>query len=150
MSPNRIALALGTLSLVLIAGALYFQYVLGYPPCEMCWWQRYPHFAAILVGIGGGLLVRDAQAARIVALLTILCVALSGAIAVYHAGVEWHWWKGPSACTGGPYNGPLDLNKKVVLCDIAAWRFLGISLAGYNAIASLGAAALGFIAWLRK
>jgi disulfide bond formation protein DsbB len=74
---------------------------------------------------------------------------VSGAIAVYHAGVEWHWWKGPSACTGRAFTGPIDLNQKVVLCDIAAWRLFGLSLAGYNALVSLSAAAIG--AWtLRK
>ncbi|MGH6872703.1 MAG: disulfide bond formation protein B [Rhizomicrobium sp.] len=154
MTPGRIAFALGTLALALILGALGFQYIGHYPPCEMCMWQRYPHIAASFVGIVGGGLVAtgrlDKRFGAPLAVLTIILVALSGAIAVYHAGVEWKWWKGPSACTGGPYSGPMDLNQHVVLCDIAAWRLMGLSLAGYNAIISLGAAALGAIALARK
>jgi disulfide bond formation protein DsbB len=74
-------------------------------------------------------------------------VAVSGAIAVYHAGVEWHWWPGPSQCTGSAFklSGTLDLNAPIVMCDRAAWRLFGLSLAGYNAIISLGAAVLGLI-----
>jgi len=153
MKPDRTALLLGLLALALILGALGFQYIGGYPPCEMCMWQRYPHIAAAAIGILGvgamraGLL--DSKLAAPIAWLTVLLVAVSGAIAVYHAGVEWHWWKGPSACTGRAFTGPIDLNQKVVLCDIAAWRLFGLSLAGYNALVSLGAAAIG--AWsLRK
>jgi disulfide bond formation protein DsbB len=117
----------------------------------MCWWQRYPHIAAAIVGlIGGGLIsggILPRSPAMPVAILTALFVAASGAIGLYHAGVEWHWWKGPSACTGGMVhiNGPLDLNAPVVMCDHAAWRMFGLSLAGYNAIISLGTALLGFI-----
>ena len=153
MKPDRTALLLGLLALALILGALGFQYIGGYPPCEMCMWQRYPHIAAAVIGILGGGAVRfgllDSKLARPIAWLTVLLVAVSGAIAVYHAGVEWHWWKGPSACTGHAFTGPIDLTQKVVLCDIAAWRRFGLSLAGYNALVSLGAAAWG--AWtLRK
>lgn len=153
MTPTRIAFALGTLALLLILGALGFQYIGHYPPCEMCMWQRYPHIAAAVVGIiGGGLVATgmlDRRLGTPLAMLTILLVAASGAIAVYHAGVEWHWWKGPSTCTGGPFSGPLNLNERVVMCDIAAWRLFGLSLAGYNAIASLGAALLGALALMR-
>jgi disulfide bond formation protein DsbB len=153
MKPDRTALLLGLLALALILGALGFQYIGGYPPCEMCMWQRYPHIAAAVIGILGVAAMRagllDSKLAKPIAWLTALLVATSGAIAVYHAGVEWHWWKGPSACTGRAFTGPIDLNQKVVLCDIAAWRLFGLSLAGYNALASLGAAAWG--AWtLRK
>jgi disulfide bond formation protein DsbB len=84
--------------------------------------------------------------------LTALLVAASGAIAVYHAGVEWHWWAGPSRCTGSvyKYTGKLNLNEPVVMCDRAAWRLFGLSLAGYNAIISLGAALIGFVLILRS
>jgi disulfide bond formation protein DsbB len=143
---TQIAFALGALAAALMIGALSFQYLGGFPPCEMCMWQRYPHIAAAVIGLVGASLIRlgmlDAGFAKPLAWIALLLVALSGAIAVYHAGVEWHWWKGPSACTGGAFTGPIDLNAKVVLCDIAAWRLLGISLAGYNAIISLGAAAI--------
>jgi disulfide bond formation protein DsbB len=85
------------------------------------------------------------------AVLTLLLVATSGAIGVFHAGVEWQWWPGPSACTTGyVFTGKLDLNAPVPRCDVAAWRLLGISMAGYNAVVSLGTAALGAAYLVRK
>jgi disulfide bond formation protein DsbB len=144
-----VAIALGALSSALLLGALGFQYLGRLPPCEMCLWQRWPHLAAAVVGllgggaVAGGMLGRGL--ARPLAILTALLVAASGAIALYHAGVEWHWWPGPSQCTGSAFrlSGTLDLNAPVVMCDRAAWRLFGLSLAGYNAIISLGAAAIG-------
>ena len=152
VSATRIALLLGAVSTALILGALGFEYIGGYPPCEMCMWQRYPHYAAMIVGLLGGILltrsVLPQNLARVVAILTIVLVGISGAIGVYHAGVEWHWWAGPGACTGSAFqlSGKLDLNAHVVSCDHAAWRLFGISMAGYNAVISLGAAAIAAIA----
>jgi disulfide bond formation protein DsbB len=117
----------------------------------MCIWQRWPHLAAAVLGIVGGLAVyrsaRRRQLASPVAFCTALLVAISGMIALYHAGVEWHWWPGPSRCTGSAFklSGTLDLNAPVVMCDHAAWRLFGLSLAGYNAIISLGAAVFGLV-----
>ncbi|HTQ13326.1 MAG TPA: disulfide bond formation protein B, partial [Rhizomicrobium sp.] len=72
-------------------------------------------------------------------------------LGVFHAGVEWHWWKGPSACTTGfQFSGTLDLNAPVPQCDHAAWRMFGISLAGFNAIISLAVAATGALALVRR
>ena len=156
MNATRTALALGAVALALILGALGFQYIGGYPPCEMCMWQRYPHFAAIAVGLGGGLLLQAGllprTLAKPVAILAALCVAVSGAIGVYHAGVEWHWWQGPSSCTGAAFqvSGVLDLNAQIVSCDRAAWRLFGISMAGYNALVSLGAAIIAAFALMRR
>jgi disulfide bond formation protein DsbB len=153
---ERLAMALGALSLALILGVLFFEYVLGYPPCEMCMWQRWPHYANILVGLGGGLAVSVMKApprwGRTLAEAAMVLIAISGLIGVYHAGVEWHAWAGPEACTGGPFKltGTLDLNAKVVMCDVAAWRLFGISLAGYNAIVSLGAAGIAALLLMRR
>jgi len=147
--PELVAFAVGVLSLVLILGALGFQYIGGYPPCEICHWQRWPHIAAAVVGILGGGAVSvgmlQPKLAWPIAVLTILLAAVSGAIGVYHAGIEWQWWKGPTACTGPAFQlmGKLNLNARVVMCDRAAWRMFGLSMAGYNAIISLGAAAIG-------
>jgi disulfide bond formation protein DsbB len=155
LSATQIALLLGAVSAALILGALAFQYIGFYPPCEMCMWQRYPHFAAIIAGLGGGLLLTfgllPQNLARPVALLTILLVAITGLIGVYHAGVEWHFWAGPSTCTGSAFQlgGKLDLDAHVVSCDHAAWRLFGISMAGYNAVISLGAALIGLFALMR-
>jgi len=152
LTSAQIALALGTVSAALILGALAFQYIGGYPPCEMCMWQRYPHFAAIVVGLGGGLLLAmgalPTNLAKPIALLAVLAITITGLIGVYHAGVEWRWWAGPAACTGQAFQltGKLDLNAHVVSCDHAAWRLFGISMAGHNALISLGTAALALFA----
>jgi disulfide bond formation protein DsbB len=150
MRPQSIALALGTASLLLLLGALGFQYLDRLPPCELCMWQRWPHVGAAVVGFGGPLLIRtgllERGAARGVAGLAALLIAISGSIGVYHAGVEWHWWPGPQSCTGTGYHysgGSLDLNAPVVMCDMAAWRLFGLSLAGYNALISFAIAATG-------
>ena len=140
------ALLAGGFSFALLAGAFAFQYIGGLAPCEMCIWQRWPHGAAILVGFGGGLFARllPRDTVRTLAWLAILAIALSGAIGVFHAGVEWKLWPGPTACTGiGFVPGQDDFKPfQVVRCDEAQWRLFGISLAGYNAIFSLAAAAL--------
>jgi disulfide bond formation protein DsbB len=151
MNPNRIAMSLGALALALILGALGFQYFAHFPPCEMCHWQRWPLIAAATIGILGGTIVKGD--ARGIALLTILLVAASGAIGFYQAGVEWHYFPGPQACTGTfhAFHGLDDLNKPgEVRCDVAAWRLFGISLAGYNAIISLGSALLGLVMLMKR
>ena len=144
----------GGVSAILLLGALAFQYLGGLPPCEMCIWQRWPHGAAILLGIGGGALALSgavpAKAARLLAWLAVAALAITGAIGVFHAGVEWKLWPGPSHCTGLGYVpgrddfGPL----QVVRCDEALWRLMGVSLAGYNALFSLAVAAIA-VTWLR-
>jgi disulfide bond formation protein DsbB len=151
LRPEAVAIGLGALAAALLIGALGFQYLGRLAPCEMCVWQRWPHLGAAIVGLLGGGAVSAGffarQAARPIAVVTALLVGLSGLIAVYHAGVEWHWWKGPSQCTGSAFqlNGKLDLNAPVAMCDRAAWRLFGLSLAGYNAMVSLTAAALGLL-----
>jgi len=139
------ALFSGALSAALLLGALAFQYLGGLAPCEMCIWQRWPHGASILLGLGGGLLVASGvlpqNLSRMLAVLAIIALAISGAIGVFHAGVEWKLWPGPTACTGIGYVPGAEGPFQVVRCDEAQWRLLGISLAGYNAIISLAAAA---------
>jgi disulfide bond formation protein DsbB len=145
----------GGLSAVLLLGALAFQYLGGLPPCEMCLWQRWPHGAAILLGLGGAALALSgavpAKTARTLAWLAVLALVITGAIGIFHAGVEWKLWPGPAHCTGVGYVpgrddfGPL----QIVRCDEALWRLLGISLAGYNAILSLAVAAVA-ASWLRS
>jgi disulfide bond formation protein DsbB len=155
MKADEVAIFAGAVGLSLILGALFFQYVLNYPPCEMCHWQRWPHIVAAIVGLGGGLLLRlkiiELPIALPLAVLSLLLVATSGGLGVFHAGVEWHWWPGPAACTTGyVFTGVIDLNAPVPHCDIAAWRLFGVSMAGYNAVISLGAAALGAFLLVRK
>src|SRR5215469_14132844 len=143
-----IAVALGTASVLLLLGALGFQYLGHLPPCELCMWQRWPHAAAAVVGLGGPVLIRfglaESGTAWSIAALAALLIAIAGAVGAYHAGIEWHWWPGPQSCTGSAFQytgGRLDLNAPVVMCDRAAWRLFGISLAGYNALISFALAA---------
>src|SRR5436305_272131 len=109
--PQAIALGLGTAALILLLGALGFQYLDRLPPCELCMWQRWPHVGAAVAGLGGPLLIRirlvERGVAPAIAGLAALLVAISGAVGVYHAGIEWHWWPGPQSCTGSafPYTG---------------------------------------------
>lgn len=155
MRPERIAIVVGLIAASLIIGALGFQYLGNLPPCEICHWQRWPLIAAAILGIGGGSIAsrlpQNPSRGAVLALLTVLLVAVSGVIGVYHAGVEWHFWSGPTACTGRAIvTGTLDLNHPAPRCDAAAWRLFGISLAGYNAVACLGTSIAALGALVRK
>ncbi|MCW4462129.1 disulfide bond formation protein B [Sphingomonas sp. BT-65] len=151
MAPRRTAQALALLlPLGLMAGALYSQYVGGLFPCEMCMWQRYPHYAAIILAA----LSFAAKPGRdVLVWLATLAIAISGAIGAFHAGVEYGWWEGLTRCATNFGSGnALDaiMNAPLVRCDVAPWHFLGISLAGWNAILSLGGALVIAMLMLRK
>lgn len=152
MAPRRTAQALALLiPLGLIGGALYSQYVAKLFPCEMCMWQRYPHYAAIALAA----LSFVAKPLRDPLLwLATLGIAVSGAIGVFHAGVEYGWWEGLTRCAThfGSGGSALDaiMNAPLVRCDVAPWHFLGISLAGWNAILSLGGALVIAMLMLKK
>ncbi|MEH3045652.1 disulfide bond formation protein B [Sphingomonas adhaesiva] len=133
----------------LLAGAWAFQLIGHLYPCEMCHWQRWPHygalaFAALAFVIGG-----PRGKATLVAGAAAL-VAVSGLIGVFHAGVEYHWWQGITACTQTVSTAGLSpdqalkdlLAAPIVRCDAAQWTLLGVSLAGWNAVVSLIGAAL--------
>jgi disulfide bond formation protein DsbB len=128
----------------LLGGALFSQYVGGLYPCEMCYWQRWPHAAAILLAIGAYLSASNLQRSRLLVMLAALAVAISGAIGVFHAGVEIGWWEGITQCTATGATSLQDImNVPLVRCDQVQWDFLGISMAGWNAIISLtGAVAI--------
>ncbi len=140
------------LPLALLGGALGSQYFGGLYPCEMCWWQRYPHAAAIVLAALAFTAPADSQRSRSLTLLAALAIAISGAIGVYHAGVELHIFQGLTTCsTTAKATSTADLLKKLmkvplIRCDQVQWSFLGISLAGWNAILSLTGAAA--IIWL--
>ena len=140
----------------LLAGAYGSQYFGGLFPCEYCWWQRYAHMAAIvlaLISFTGP--ARSGRSLTFV-LLAALAIAVSGAIGVYHAGVEAHVFEGMTQCTALPKAAnTADLLKQIthaplIRCDEVQFRFLGISMAGWNAILSLGGAALILILSLRS
>ncbi len=129
----------------LLGGALASQYVFGLPPCEMCHWQRWPHYAALVPALGA--FFAPEQLRKLLVMLAALLVAVSGAIGAFHAGVEYGWWQGVTACASSGATTLEDLlNAPLVRCDVAPWTLFGISLAGYNAIISLGGATV--IGWL--
>lgn len=131
--------------LLLYGGALVSQYGFGLSPCEMCYWQRWPHQAAILLALLALILRGNDRAMRGLTLLAAIAIAVSGAIGVFHAGVEYRFWEGLTTCAtggGGPVSLDAIMNAPLIRCDTAQWTLLGISLAGFNAIFSLGAAAL--------
>jgi disulfide bond formation protein DsbB len=126
---------------VLLGGALLSEYVGKLYPCEMCWWQRYPHAVAILLAGAALLSPLTAPRTRLLTLLAALAVAVSGAIGAFHAGVEYGWWEGLTTCsTGGAMSLDDIMAVPLIRCDQVQWTLLGISLAGFNAIFSLGGA----------
>ena len=135
-----------------ILGAWYFQFVLGYKPCPLCLDQRYVYYfgipLAVLILLGEG--VGSSRKVLIAALLAIAAGMLwNTGLSTYHAGIEWKWWAGPTDCSGTLEHitapGSILDTIKPVRCDEAAWRFLGISLAGYDALISFGLAVVA--AW---
>lgn len=146
------ALAVFVVGLATLAGAWFFEYVLKYQPCPLCLEERIAYHVVIPLS----LLMAIAAACRAPATLLmvgfiaiLIAAACNAVLGTYHAGVEWHLWAGPADCTGPLTNlntGGSLLNQlqsiHVVQCDVAAWRFLGISLAGYNVLISLLLAAI--------
>lgn len=135
-----------------IAGAWFFQLVFDIRPCPLCLEQRYAYYLAIpLAALVAFAASRGASRGLLATGLAVLALALlaNAVLGGYHAGVEWGFWQGPTDCSGpivdfGNTGNLLDsLNKvKVIRCDEVQWRFLGLSLAGYNVLISLGLAAV--------
>src|SRR5271168_3367622 len=148
------ALMIAASSLAILAAVWIFQ-ALGYEPCELCLTQRYAFYAAAPLALLTALLAsRSAHGlARAGFALLALVFTANAVLAAYHAGVEYHWWAGPTACTGG-LTGSLDVNDlvnalnsvKVVRCDEVQLRIAGLSLAGWNVVASALLAAYASLA----
>lgn len=126
-------------SLALLLGAFAFQHIGGMAPCALCIWQRYPHAVAVVIG-----LVALRFGTPALAWLGALAALTSGGIGVYHTGVERGWWDGPSTCSTGEISGLSTdelfdeiMNAPLVRCDEVPWDMLGLSMASWNAIASL-------------
>jgi disulfide bond formation protein DsbB len=144
MTRHTYIILAATGSLILLVGAYGFQHLGGMAPCKLCLWQRYPHFAAIFIGVLALMLH-----GRTLPLLGMLAALSSAAIGVYHTGVERGFWEGPTTCTSGPVGGLsaselMDqiMNAPLVRCDDIAWQMAGLSMASWNAIASLTLALL--------
>ncbi len=135
-------------SVAMILGAWFFQYVMGLAPCQMCYWQRWPHMAAVVIGVIALL------GLPWMAWLGALAAATTSALGVFHTGVERDWWEGPKSCTSsgqdlGSMSGAdlLSLDgPKLVLCDEVSWALFGLSMPSWNAIIS----AVLVIIWIKS
>ncbi|MHA3916501.1 disulfide bond formation protein B [Halovulum sp. GXIMD14793] len=152
MSARTLTLLAAGGSAVLFLGALGFQYLADMAPCKLCIWQRWPHGIAIVLG----LLYLVAASWRPLLIFGALAALTTAGIGVYHAGVEQHWWPGPDTCTSGPVADVSTdelfnqiMAAPLVRCDEIPWSMLGISMAGWNAIASIIFAGLWLVAWRR-
>lgn len=155
---SRLIALVGLGCLALIAGAWFFEIVVGLRPCKLCLEQRLPHYAAMGLALAGLVLARSPRLQGLV-LLGLACLMVwSTGLGVYHAGVEWGWFAGPNDCGGAAAPaaaGVQDFMKqlqttRVVACTEAAWRWLGLSLAGWNALASLGLLGLALRGLVRR
>jgi disulfide bond formation protein DsbB len=139
LAPARILALL--VPLLLMAGALGSQYVGGLHPCEMCMWQRWPHYAAIAAALLA-IVLRRTPVSLLLTILAALLILASGGVGVWQAGAEYHWWQGPQHCTGFAHGRGADLLRSIlaqplIQCDVPQWTLLNISLAGWNALFSL-------------
>jgi disulfide bond formation protein DsbB len=151
-SSRQLALVAAAGSGILLAGAYLFQ-ALGYAPCQMCFWQRYPHALAIAIGA-----VLWLWPSRFLAALGALSALTTAGIGAFHAGVEQKWWDGPISCTGdgaglsglsGQDLLATNTLEKLVMCDEISWAFAGLSMAGWNAVFSALLCAIWIIALRR-
>ena len=149
-SVSSAAYIIAAMAAATIAGAWFFQYVIGLVPCPLCLDQRIPYYVAIPLALVLGFFAHDpsrSKFARLLLLVIAAILAYGAALGVYHAGIEWGWWPGPVTCSsarlpGGSGNLLSQMQgSRVVPCDEVQWRFLGLSLAGYNVLIA-GALAL--------
>jgi disulfide bond formation protein DsbB len=139
--PAQAALLGAAGSAGLLAAAYVFQYGFGYLPCTLCYWQRGPHFALVLMGLLA-LLLKNRKARLILLSLMALTALGNAGLALFHTGVEQQWWKGLSSCAA-PTAVATDIeaaraliygSAQVVACDSAAWVFMGLSMASWNGL----------------
>ena len=155
---RRLLISLATLgSIALFGGALAFQYIGHLNPCHLCLIERWPHRVAIAIGILALILPMPA-ARRGLAGLGALTMLVSGGLGLYHAGVEQHWWPGPTTCTSSGNVAGMStdallnqiLAAPVAHCDQVAWEMFGLSMAGWNMVLSLVLALIWAWAALRR
>lgn len=152
MTPARKLILLAALgSAALLAGAHVFQ-AMGYAPCKLCLWQRGPHWAAVAIG-----LLALALPWRVLPWASALAAAATGALGLYHTGVEQKWWLGPASCSsGGDLTGSAEdllgqiMAAPLVRCDEVAWSLMGLSMASWNAVLSFALAAVWIAAARRR
>lgn len=152
MSTRSLFLLASIGSLSLLIGAFLFQYLGNMPPCKLCYWQRYPHTAAIILAIAA--MITDFYGFTALGFLSTM---LTSGIGAFHTGVERGWWDGPQTCTS-PSIENLSIEElmtqimstPVVKCNDVSWQALGLSMASWNMILSFGLALIWFIALKRQ
>ena len=152
--PYAIPLGLLFMCAAILGGAYAFQYLGGLQPCTLCLYQRWPWWIAGGLALLALLWIRERGMSRALAALGALAILVGAGIAVYHVGIEQHWWTGPTACSGIA-DAPQTLEAlraqifaaPVERCDDVPWSLFGISMAGYNVLISLatGLAALALL-----
>lgn len=147
MTRHQLILLASAGSAALLLGAFGFQYLANMPPCALCLWQRWPHAAAVILGLLA-LMLR----LRALPLLGAVAMLICAGIGLYHTGVERKWWQGPSTCTSGDISGlsaeqlmEQIMTAPIVRCDEVPWELFTLSMASWNMLASLVLAAI----WLR-
>jgi disulfide bond formation protein DsbB len=159
-SSRLAAAALLALAAAILSTAWGFQYLGGYEPCPLCLEQRAPWWGLIglaIAALAGPMLLPRTPGRVYAGVFAVMAAAAAYNVylGVYHSGVEWAWWPGPETCAGtgitlnpDALGGALD-PKAIPSCKEAAWRLAGLSMAGYNALASLAAAALAILGGVR-
>lgn len=148
LSQRHLILLAASGSAVLMLGALGFQHLGGMAPCKLCIWQRWPHVIAIALGV-----VALFVLPRVLSFAGLLAALTTAALGGYHTGVERGWWEGPSSCSSSGTSGVSAdalfeqiMAAPLVRCDQVPWEMLGLSMASWNIVVSLGLAALWLMA----
>jgi disulfide bond formation protein DsbB len=140
-------LVAGAGSAAILVSALGSQFIGGLSPCPLCIWQRWPHVAAVVIAVLGVTVLWRHH--RLMAMLGVLTMLAGAGLGLYHTGIERDWWPGPDTCTSGDITKLTTeqlmaqiMDAPLVRCDEVSWDFLGLSLASWNAVISLGLAGL--------
>ena len=152
MTTKQLITIAGICSAAVILGAYSFEYIGGFLPCKLCFWQRYPHFLNILI-----FLLFYFVSMRSLIFIGMISMLVSTILAFYHVGVEQKYWSGPNSCTNSSIEGLstdqlLDkiMSAPLVRCDEIAWDLIGISMAGWNALISFCLSLIWFYCFRRN
>jgi disulfide bond formation protein DsbB len=145
----------------MLAAAHGFERFGGLAPCHLCYKQRDVYWYALALGVPAAawaLFTRSKGTPRLASFLLFAVFAVGAIVATYHAGAELHWWKGPSTCTGGGDSVDVAAMKAILggakvkppQCDVIAWSFGGLSMAGWNAVVSVLLSGISLVSSMRR